>query len=99
MKRLLFLALAPIAAQAWDPAGHMLVDQIAWAQTKPEAREKVAELVQHLDSRFNENTKQCLVPMGMTSENVAERFKISRAAQDAFAVESHKRAAAARDGG
>ncbi|SDE04549.1 beta-ketothiolase BktB [Ruegeria marina] len=33
--------------------------------------------------------------MGITAENVAERHGIDRAAQDAFAVESHRRAAAA----
>ncbi|MBX6367739.1 MAG: acetyl-CoA C-acyltransferase family protein [Rhodospirillales bacterium] len=33
--------------------------------------------------------------MGVTAENVAERFGISRQAQDAFAVESHRRAARA----
>ncbi|SPL62087.1 3-ketoacyl-CoA thiolase @ Acetyl-CoA acetyltransferase [Ochrobactrum soli] len=33
--------------------------------------------------------------MGMTAENIAERSGIDRAKQDAFAVESHRRAAAA----
>ena len=33
--------------------------------------------------------------MGITAENVAARFDISREAQDAFSVESHRRAAAA----
>jgi acetyl-CoA C-acetyltransferase len=36
------------------------------------------------------------VPMGVTAENLAERGSISRERQDAFAVESHRRAAAAR---
>ncbi|OGR47268.1 MAG: beta-ketoadipyl CoA thiolase [Elusimicrobia bacterium GWC2_65_9] len=35
--------------------------------------------------------------MGETAENVAERWKISRADQDAFALQSHSRAALARD--
>jgi len=38
-----------------------------------------------------------LLTMGETAENVAERYKISRADQDAFALESHLRAAASRD--
>ena len=38
-------------------------------------------------------------PMGITAENVAKRFEISRADQDAFALESHKRAIAAIDSG
>jgi acetyl-CoA C-acetyltransferase len=33
------------------------------------------------------------VHMGVTAENIASRYKLSRAEQDAFAVESHKRAA------
>lgn len=37
--------------------------------------------------------------MGVTAENVAEREGIDRAAQDAFAAESHRRAAAAIDAG
>jgi 3-oxoadipyl-CoA thiolase len=37
--------------------------------------------------------------MGETAENVAERWGVSREDQDAFAVESHRRAVAARDGG
>jgi acetyl-CoA acyltransferase len=35
------------------------------------------------------------VSMGVTAENVARKFEISRADQDAFALESHKRAVAA----
>jgi acetyl-CoA C-acetyltransferase len=37
--------------------------------------------------------------MGVTAENLAERHSITREEQDAFAVESHRRAAAARDAG
>ena len=36
-------------------------------------------------------------PMGITAENVAQRFNISREAQDKFAVASHKKASAARE--
>jgi acetyl-CoA acyltransferase 1 len=39
--------------------------------------------------------RDCLLPMGITSENVAERFGVTREEQDMAAVESHKRAAAA----
>lgn len=38
-------------------------------------------------------------PMGTTAENVAERYGISRERQDAFALSSQQRAAAAQDGG
>ena len=38
-------------------------------------------------------------PMGITAELVAERYDVSRAAQDAFALQSHERAIAAIDSG
>lgn len=41
----------------------------------------------------------CYMSMGQTSEAVAERFNVSRKEQDEFAVESHKRAAAAQAAG
>lgn len=37
--------------------------------------------------------------MGVTAENVAERYQISREEQDAFALESHRRAKAATESG
>jgi 3-oxoadipyl-CoA thiolase len=37
--------------------------------------------------------------MGETAENVAERYRISRGAQDAFALQSHRRAVAAAQAG
>jgi acetyl-CoA C-acetyltransferase len=40
-----------------------------------------------------------LEAMGETGENVAERFKVSREDQDAFALRSHKRWAAAHEAG
>ena len=43
----------------------------------------------------NENANNCLMPMGITSENVAAQFGVDRATQDAMAAESHKKAAAA----
>ncbi|PON63781.1 Thiolase [Parasponia andersonii] len=42
-----------------------------------------------------EQAQNCLLPMGVTSENVASRFGVSRKEQDQAAVESHRRAAAA----
>src|SRR5215210_6239652 len=39
------------------------------------------------------------IPMGLTAENVAERCKVSREAQDEWAMTSQNRAVAARDGG
>jgi acetyl-CoA acetyltransferase family protein len=39
------------------------------------------------------------IPMGMTAENLARKYQISREAQDAFALRSHQRAIAATDNG
>lgn len=40
----------------------------------------------------HEKARNCIIPMGVTSENVAEMYKISRETQDKFAVESHRKA-------
>jgi acetyl-CoA acetyltransferase family protein len=39
------------------------------------------------------------IPMGMTAENLAREYHISREAQDAFALRSHQKAIAATDSG
>jgi acetyl-CoA acyltransferase 2 len=41
----------------------------------------------------------CKLPMGMTAENLAEQYKITRAEVDAFALQSQHRWQAAQDGG
>ncbi|XP_057783604.1 3-ketoacyl-CoA thiolase 2, peroxisomal-like isoform X2 [Salvia miltiorrhiza] len=43
--------------------------------------------------------QNCLLPMGITSENVAHRFGVTRQEQDKAAVESHRKAAAATASG
>ncbi|KAG9476527.1 3-ketoacyl-CoA thiolase, peroxisomal [Eleutherodactylus coqui] len=43
--------------------------------------------------------RDCLIPMGITSENVAERFGITRQKQDAFSLASQQKAAAAQKSG
>ncbi|GMP90452.1 hypothetical protein CsSME_00041576 [Camellia sinensis var. sinensis] len=43
--------------------------------------------------------RDCLLPMGITSENVAQRYGVTRQEQDQAAVVSHKRAAAATASG
>ncbi|KAI1129914.1 Thiolase, N-terminal domain-containing protein [Nemania abortiva] len=47
----------------------------------------------------NRHARDCVMPMGLTSENVASRYGVSREDQDAFAVESHRRAARAQASG
>ncbi|KAM9313646.1 LOW QUALITY PROTEIN: 3-ketoacyl-CoA thiolase, peroxisomal [Pholidichthys leucotaenia] len=51
-----------------------------------------------LSSRATDNQKarDCFIPMGITSENVAERFGVSREKQDAFALSSQQKAAQAQ---
>ncbi|KAK8084307.1 hypothetical protein PG997_005578 [Apiospora hydei] len=44
----------------------------------------------------NHHARDCIMPMGLTSENVAARYGVGRKEQDAFAVESHRRAAKAQ---
>lgn len=43
--------------------------------------------------------RDCIMNMGTTSENVAERYGVNRADQDAFAAQSQQRAAAAQSAG
>ena len=51
------------------------------------------------DPVVTENDPDLYLGMGLTAENVAAKYGISRADQDAFAVKSHQKAAAAiRDG-
>ncbi|KAF2591620.1 hypothetical protein F2Q70_00037977 [Brassica cretica] len=46
-----------------------------------------------------EQAQSCLLPMGITSENVAHRFGVSREEQDQAAVDSHRKAASATASG
>jgi acetyl-CoA acyltransferase 1 len=41
------------------------------------------------------DARDCLMPMGVTSENVAERYKVDRKSQDEYAVRGHGRASRA----
>ena len=47
----------------------------------------------------NQESEDCLIPMGITSENVAADYKISRQIQDEFAAKSFQKAAAAQKSG
>ena len=47
----------------------------------------------------NPDSVACMTMMGVTSENVAEKYGITRETQDAFAMESHRRAAVAQKAG
>lgn len=47
----------------------------------------------------NELARSCLMPMGLTSENVAAKYNLSREVQDAMAADSHTKAIAAQKAG
>lgn len=47
----------------------------------------------------NSEAADCTVPMGITSENVAKEYNVSREDQDRFAAESYRRAEAAQKSG
>lgn len=42
-------------ALAWDYTGHMLVDQIAYEQLKPDVRDRVSKLVGSLENKYNDH--------------------------------------------
>lgn len=47
----------------------------------------------------NQDAKDCMLPMGATSENVGRDFNISREAQDRYAAETYRRAELAQKAG
>jgi acetyl-CoA acetyltransferase family protein len=49
--------------------------------------------------RMEARYRDGLVPQGISAELIAERWQLERTALDAFALESHRRAAAAQDAG
>jgi len=53
---------------------------------------------EYLDEWLTANT-ECYVPMGITAENVAAKYKVSRERMEQMAVESHGKAAEAVEGG
>jgi len=67
-----FAALAT-PALAWDPAGHMLVGQIAWEHTKPAARERVTQLVQRLETTYNEGQRYHFITAGCWMDDMRSK--------------------------
>ena len=53
----------------------------------------------YFDGWIEENKPSLYLSMGMTAENCAEKYNISREEMDAFALKSHQKAAAAQDAG
>ena len=59
----------------------------------------LGRLAINLDVFLRDDNVGIAYGMGLTAEKVAERWKVSREAQDAFALESHRRALAAQAAG
>nr|OQO26727.1 hypothetical protein B0A51_07706 [Rachicladosporium sp. CCFEE 5018]OQO26790.1 hypothetical protein B0A51_04373 [Rachicladosporium sp. CCFEE 5018] len=57
------------------------------------------QLWEGLKESPNQDARDCIMSMGITAENVAERYGVNRADQDAFAARSHQKAAKARKDG
>jgi acetyl-CoA acyltransferase 1 len=53
----------------------------------------------HPDILKNQEARDCMQPMGQTSENVGKDFDISREQKDRYAAESHQRAERAQKAG
>ena len=74
------------------------VVQLKAATRFPRTPPEIADTT--LGWRFiNPRMEYSTVGMGETAENVAERYEVTRADQDAFALASHERAVKARDAG
>ena len=56
--------LCPPLAQAWDTTGHMLVDQIAYVNTRPVFRLRIAALVAKLENKYNNRTPYNFITAG-----------------------------------
>src|SRR5215470_4740552 len=64
--------------------------------TQPREGEKSSSPYPPLEFEYGYSS---YIPMGITAENLAREYNISRVAQDAFALRSHQRALAATDNG
>lgn len=60
------------------------------AKAAPDVSDEVLE---------NQDAEDCLLPMGITAENVTKDYNISRKSQDEFAAKSFQKAAAANKAG
>src|SRR5712691_9522981 len=63
---------------------------------KPREGQKVDSIYPPIELEYGYSS---YIPLGITAENLAKKYQIGRAAQDAFALRSHQRAIAATDSG
>src|SRR5687767_7361674 len=73
LRVLLAWALATAGARAWDPAGHMLVSEIAWDHTHPAARARVHESAQRLETTYNANQAYHFVTAGCWMDDLRSK--------------------------
>jgi acetyl-CoA acetyltransferase family protein len=92
-------------AEIYIGAGVESMSRAPWSMPKPERPQPVGH-PQIWDTtvgwRYNNPRMEALYPivsLGETAENIAEEMAISREDQDAFALESHRRAVAALNAG
>ncbi|KAI7413791.1 beta ketoadipyl CoA thiolase, TH2 [Hortaea werneckii] len=57
------------------------------------------QLWEQLRESPSKDARECIMSMGLTAENVAERYGVSRTDQDEFAAKSHQKAAKAQKDG
>ena len=86
-------------------AGVESMSRAPWSMPKPERPQPVGHL-QVWDTtvgwRYNNSKMEAMYPiisLGETAENIADEMEIRRQEQDAFALESHRRAVAALNAG
>jgi len=98
-------AIAVGEADLFVGAGVESMSRAPWSMPKPERPQPVGH-PQIWDTtvgwRYNNPRMDALYPiisLGETAENIAEEMNISREEQDAFALESHRRAVAAINAG
>lgn len=97
VNRLCSSGLQAIAdAAAAIQAGHYKVAIAGGLESMSSASMQNKELKPNPIVKRNVDAMHCYLSMGMTSENVATKFNISRESQDRMAVTSHARAGAAK---
>ena len=98
-------AIAVGEADVFVAGGVESMSRAPWAMAKPDRPQPVGHPKMWdttVGWRFNNPALDALYPivsLGETAENIAEEMGISREDQDAFALESHRRAVAAMDEG
>jgi acetyl-CoA C-acetyltransferase len=91
--RMAYHAIKAGEGDAFVSCGVESVSQVTGAPTDPDA------LHPKLTHRGNDGIADVYIPMGMTAENVAERFGVPRVDMDRFAQRSQERAVAAQQSG